>query len=124
MDWSFAEKIFQKFGTNDCNPISTPINPYVKLMLSESSDDPWNQQTYQAVVSSLLYLSTKTRPDITYAVSSVAQFCARPTKKHWTAVKRILRYLKDTSNLGLLYRDNTLTGYSDADWAGDVGGSK
>ena len=81
---------------------------------------------YQAV----LYLSTKTRPDIAYAIyaiSSVARYCAKPTRDHWTAVKRILRYLKGTYNYGLLYRKDSpaeLTGYSDADWAGDVGDRK
>ena len=60
-------------------------------------------------------------------MSCVARFCANPTKEHWTAVKRILRYLKGTSNLGLLYRENSpaeVIGYSDADWAGDVGDRK
>ena len=42
---------------------------------------------YQAVVGSLLYLSTKTRPDIVYVV----RYRANPTKDHWTAMKRILR---------------------------------
>ena len=124
---SCTEKILQKFGMSDSKPVSTPVNPDLKLVSSESSDEVCNQQMYQAVVGSLLYLSTKTRPDIAYAVSSVARFCAKPTKEHWTAVKRILRYLKGTSNLGLLYREDTsaeITGYSDADWAGDVGDRK
>ena len=83
---------------------------------------------YQAVVGSLLYLSTKTRPDIAFVVSSAARFCASPTNEHWTAVKRILRYLNGSRQLGLLYKANTLSeeiaGFSDADWAGDVGDRK
>ena len=84
---------------DESKPVSTPVSPAVKLFHGETSDDGCDQQMYQAVVGSLLYLSTKTRPDIAYAVSSVARFCARPTKEHWIAVKRILRYLKGTSNL-------------------------
>ncbi len=124
---SYTEKILHKFGMHDSKPVRTPVNPDIKLVPSESSEDVYNQQTYQAVVVSLLYLSTKTTPDIAYAVSSVARFCAKPTTEHWTAVKRILRYLKGTSILGLLYRENgsgEITGYSDADWAGDVGDRK
>ena len=124
---SYTEKILQKFGMYDCKPVSTPVNPDVKLVSSESPDEMCDQQMYQAVIGNLLYLSTKTRPDIAYAVSCVARFCANPTKEHWTAVKRILRYLKGTSNLGLLYRENSpaeVIGYSDADWAGDVGDRK
>ncbi len=55
-------------------------------------------------------------------------FCSSPSKQHWTAVKRILRYLKETSNYGLSYLRNdnndTLVGYSDAEWAGDVNDRK
>ena len=124
---SFVVKILQKFGMRDSKPISTPVNPDVKLVPCQSSEDVCDQQLYQAVVGSLLYLSTKTRPDIAYGVGCAARFCAKPTKEHWTAVKRILRYLKGTSNLGLLYSSTTsseIVGYSDADWAGDVGDRK
>ena len=48
----------------------------------------------QALVGNLPYSSTKTRPNIAYAVSNVACYCAKLTIEHWTAVKRILRYLE------------------------------
>ena len=123
----YTEKILQRYGMQDSKPVNTPVSPDIKLVTTERVDDMCNQQLYQAVIGSLLYLSTKTRPDIAYAVSSVARFCAKPTKQHWTAVKRILRYLKGTSNFGLIYREDTprgITGYADADWAGDVGDRK
>ena len=66
---------------------------------------------YQSAVGSLLYLSGWTRPDIAFAVRNVARFCSNPTKEHWTAVKRILRYLKGTAHYGLMYSTD-LTGYS------------
>ena len=69
------------------------------------------------------YLSSRTRPDIAYAVSNVAQFSVKPNKQHWTAVKRILRYLQGTKKFGLLYAkegSKECVGYSDADWAGDL----
>ena len=64
-----------------------------------------------------------TRPDIIYAVSNVAKFCANPAKEHWVAVKRIMRYLVGTMYLGLVYEKNELkscVGFSDADWAADL----
>ena len=115
---SYTEKILQKFGMFDCKPVSIPVNPDVKLVSSESPYEMCDKLIYQAVIGNLLYLSTKTRPDITYAVSCVARFCTNPMKEHWTTVKRILQYLKGTSNLGLLYRENTpaeVIRYSDAD---------
>lgn len=62
-----------------------------------------------------------TRPDIGYAVNKVAQFMHSPTEQHWTAVKRILRYVKFTISVGLFFQPSStisLTVYSDADWAG------
>ncbi len=53
----------------------------------------------------------------------LSKFCSKPTTAHFTAAKRVLRYLKGTSNLALKYqksKDGVLIGYSDADWAGDL----
>ena len=68
-------------------------------------------------------LDVRTRPDISFAVSSLARFSSKPTTKHWTALKRLLRYLKETLTRGILYNkdgSSTIVGYTDADWAGDV----
>ncbi len=83
----------------------------------------FNKEEYQSAVGSLLFLSSATRPDVTFAVNNVAKFLANPTKEHWTAVKRILRYLLGTVNYGSLYTENAspdCVGFSDADWAGDL----
>ena len=69
-------------------------------------------------VGSLLYLSTKAKPDIAYAV--VARFLSKPTQTHWIAVKRIMRYLNRTPDFGILYLANdNIAGFSDEVWAGD-----
>ena len=94
-----------------------------KLVKADDCDDDIDRQMYQSAVGSLLFLSTKTRPDIAYAVSTVARFSSKPSKHHWTAVKHIMRYLKGASKLGLLYSkdgSDDCFGYSDADWAGDT----
>jgi len=54
-----------------------------------------------------------------FAVNEVCQFMQRPIVTHWTAVKRILRYLKETVGHGLLIQrlSSSLIAYSDADWA-------
>ena len=60
-----------------------------KLVKGGDEDACVDQQLYQSAVGCLLYLSIATRPDITF---DVAKFCAKPTKQHWVAVKRIFRY--------------------------------
>ena len=62
------------------------------------------------------------RPDIAAAVGFVCRYAQNPGKTHWTAVKRIFRYLKGTIELGITYDGNaddavTFTGYCDSDWA-------
>ena len=98
----------------------------MKLLKNTEQSEMVNATLYQSAVGSLLYLSGWTRPDIVFSVSNVARFCSSPTKEHWTAVKRIFRYLKGTHNYGLLYsrNDGTMIGYLDADWAGDMNDRK
>jgi len=74
------------------------------------------------VVGALQYL-TLTRPDISFAVNKVCQYLHAPTTIHWSAVKRILRYVSGTIKLGLkIKRSNStlVSAFSDADWAGCV----
>jgi hypothetical protein len=62
------------------------------------------------------------RPDISFAVNQVSQFCENPQRCHWTAVKRIMAYLKRTPEHGIRFgpKLNPLLGFTDADFAGDT----
>jgi len=69
-----------------------------------------------------MYLATCTRPDIAYAVGTLAKFSSKPNQTQWLAAKRVLQYLKGTSNLGIIFKGDepeSCKAYSDADWAGD-----
>ncbi|XP_073137364.1 secreted RxLR effector protein 161-like [Henckelia pumila] len=76
---------------------------------------------YSSAVGSLMYAMMCTRPDICYVVGLVSRYQSNPGGRHWSAVKRILRYLKGTTDF-LCYQGNDLTlmGYTDADWGGDL----
>ena len=119
---SYAETILRRFGMEDAKTVRTPVDASTKLVKGGDDDTCVDQPLYQSAVGSLLYLSIATRPDITYAVSNAAKFCAKPTRQHWVAVKRIFRYLKGTQKYGLLYNrsDSECVGFSDADWGGDL----
>ena len=75
---------------------------------------------YQSVVGSLMYAMIATRPDIAFAVGVVSRFLSNPGKKHWEAVKMILRYLCGTKNKCLCLGGGnvSIVGYTDSDYAG------
>ncbi|KAL5565260.1 hypothetical protein UlMin_028424 [Ulmus minor] len=93
------------------------------LKLNTSNGDPIpNDTEYRSIVGFLQYI-TITRPDITFSVNKACQFMQVPLDVHWKAVKRILRYLNETTDEGIvLGKSNTLslTGFCDADWGNDL----
>ena len=118
----YIEKVLQRFGMRDCNPISTPLENGKKFNRLIESESPVDVTNYQAAIGSLIYAAISTRPDISVAVGLLSQFMTNPGKEHWNGVKRVLRYLKGTLHFGLNFKHSenfVLQGYSDADWAGD-----
>ena len=118
----YITSMLKKYGLAEANPVSTPADPNVTLEKNDGNSCAVDQTMYQSMVGTLLYAATTTRPDIAHAVSVVAKFSSAPTAAHLTAVKRIFRYLKATKHVGLCYEKTAtggLSGYSDADWAGD-----
>jgi Reverse transcriptase (RNA-dependent DNA polymerase)/gag-polypeptide of LTR copia-type len=117
----YITDLLTRTNMQSCKPCSTPMAtspPLSKL------DSPFFTDThlYRSVVGALQY-ATITRPDISFAVNKVSQFMQQPTIAHWTATKRILRYLCGTISYGLSFRAShslTIDAYSDADWAGSV----
>jgi hypothetical protein len=76
-------------------------------------------KVYHSMIGSLLYLCAS-RPDNMLSVCMCARFQANPKECHLVAIKRILRYLVHTPNLGLWYPKGSkfdLLGYSDFDYA-------
>jgi histone deacetylase 1/2 len=117
----YANDILERVGMSQCKPVNSPMSTSEKLSRYEGSIlGPKDATNYRSVVGALQYL-TLTRPDISFAVNKVCQFLHAPTTVHWAAVKRILRYLKQTTNVGLkIGRSSSLlvSAFSDADWAG------
>ena len=117
----YVYTILERFGLADANPVQLPMGAGDRLTKDGEPLTAELQQTYQELVGALLYLATGTRPDIAYAVGQLSRYVAAPTGQHLAAAKRVLRYLKGTATLALTYgADTGVTGYSDADYAGDV----
>ena len=112
---AYTETLLKRFGMQDSKPTSTPVDIRSKLLPATDHNEPFNQSEYQSAVGSLMYLAVCTRPDIAYAVNILARFNSKPTKEHWTALKRVLRYLKGTTLLYQQKGSDDCIGYSDAD---------
>ncbi|MCP4341870.1 MAG: hypothetical protein GY799_24050, partial [Desulfobulbaceae bacterium] len=115
----YVQEILKKFKMENCKPVSTPADANVKL--SKNDGDPVSQVQYQSLVGSLIFAAIGTRPDIAQAVGMVSQHNSNPGNIHWTAAKRILRYLNGTKNYSLKFEGTRepgieLYGYTDADW--------
>nr|GEY16574.1 copia protein [Tanacetum cinerariifolium] len=114
----YAQEILVKHGMTSCDGIGTPIaTKHIDANLSGILVD---QTKYRSKVGALMYL-TVSRPDIMHATCYCARYQAQPTEKHFTPVKQIFWYLKDTIHMGLWYPKDTgfeLTTFSDLDYAG------
>ena len=107
---SYIKDILRKSHMSDCKPVSTPAIPHTKqsksycpIEGSEISLDNCERKQYRSLVGNLMYLSVVSRPDICFAVYNLAQFVSNPGKAHWCALKHLLRFLKGTESLSLVY---------------------
>ncbi|KAK2975598.1 hypothetical protein RJ640_003035, partial [Escallonia rubra] len=116
----YTKELLKRFDMEASNAFDTPMSSSLKIDKDEKGKDV-DIKRYRGIIGSLLYL-TASRPDIMFSVCLCARFQACPKESHLIAVKRILRYLKGTHDLGLWFPRNTsffdLISYSDADYAG------
>ena len=121
----YVLKILERAGMENLKPTTTPMD--TNVLLTENTAEPKENKNgrtsieYATRIGELLYAAHATRPDILYAMITLAQFTNNPAEEHWTAVKRIFRYLKGTADCVLTYggggnTENELIRYTVADW--------
>ena len=128
-----SEKLTE-FGLENCNPASTPMAEQDKTTGNTTSPlDSTEHSLFRSIVGALIWLSTTTRVDVSFAASSLSQRVQSPTQGDLSNAKRAFRYLKGTKDDALTYRKegkadltikqrsikdyNNVVGNSDADWA-------
>jgi hypothetical protein len=116
----YANDLLKRAGMSLCKPVITPLATGEKLASHLGTPLGKNDATqYRSLVGAFQYLAI-TRPNLAFAVNKVCQYLHSPTDQHWAAVKRMLRYLKGCTRLGLkITKNNSLlvSAFSDADWA-------
>ncbi|CAA7062306.1 unnamed protein product [Microthlaspi erraticum] len=116
----YANKLIEKFGMNGSKSVSSPLTPNGKKI---EEDGEYGEPTkFRSIVGGLLYICAS-RPDVMFASSYLSRYMSAPLMKHYQEAKRVLRYIKGTSNFGVLFtsvESPELLGYSDSDWGGSV----
>ena len=117
----YTKKILQKFGFSQAYEASTPMDPGI-ITERLIDDQELKEVPVREIVGSLLYLSTISRPDISFSVNFLSRHVNKPKFVHWKIIQRIFRYLRGTIEYGIFYPDerSTLTIYSDANYGGDI----
>ena len=111
----YTELMLEKFNMQESNPQSTPmVTKQVCRREMKKNDESQNLEDkesrnipYRQAIGSLLYLAGATRPDISFAVNYLSRRQQSPTLDDWTEVKKIFRYLRGTTELGLNYEGKT-----------------
>lgn len=126
----YIEKVLECFSMQNSKPIDTPLATYFKLLGAFSPQtkkevEYMSNVPYASAVGSLMYAIVCTRPDIAHDVSVVSRYMANPKKVHQQSVKWILRYLKGTTDVHLVYENfkdikSEIVGYVDSYYAGDL----
>ena len=124
---TYLKKVLERFAMADCNPARTPfvVDQRLRRNIDENGKvlDSYNAP-FRQLIGSLMYAAVGTRPEIAYIVNQLSQFLEAPSKEHWIAAKRVLRYLKGSLDVGITYSasedPNQLIAYSDASWASEI----
>jgi histone deacetylase 1/2 len=97
----YTKDLLKRVGMSTCKGVISPMSSSEKLSAYEGVVLQYDDVTrYRSVIGALQYL-TMTRPDISFAVNKVCQYLHAPTSLHWAAVKRIIRYLKHSMDVGM-----------------------
>ncbi|CAI7798552.1 unnamed protein product [Closterium sp. NIES-53] len=120
-----VQQVLQRFRFTYFSPQSTPLPTGHSLSAPPSDESIEPSGPYPELVGCLMYLMTCTRPDLAYPLSLLARYVApgRHRKVHIDAAKRVLRYLCNTSGMGLVLGGRArvvLTGHTDTSWADDL----
>ncbi|GJV15870.1 putative RNA-directed DNA polymerase [Tanacetum coccineum] len=120
---TYLDKILKRFKMDNSKKGNLPLHHGIKIssdLCPKTNDelDKMSRVPYASAIGSIMYAMTCTRPDVSFALSMVSRHQQNPGEGHWTAVKNILKYLRNTKDRFLVYggeKELRVTGYCDAD---------
>ena len=126
------QKVLKSFNMENVKP-TPPLLP-MTIRLSDRNSPSTEEERklngkipYASVVGSIMYAMVATQFDLVHVVGVVSWYMSNPGRKHWEAVKHILRYLRGTKDAHLTFGSNNSTdvkGYNDSDYARNMDNRK
>lgn len=96
----YVEEVLKRFGLESCNGVKNPMVPGSNRLTKQEDGKKADATLFKQMVGSLMYM-TVTRPDLAYSVCLISRFMANPMESHMMAAKRVLRYIRATTELGI-----------------------
>ena len=124
---AYIDKVLKRFNMQDAKKGFLPMSHGISLSKTQSPTTPDERRRmdgipYASAVGSIMYAMVCTRPDVSFALSMVGRYQADPGESHWTAVKNILKYLRRTKDMFLVYGGEdelVVNSYTDASFQTD-----
>lgn len=124
---TYIDKVLKRFKMQDSKKGNLPMLHGMALSKSQCPSsqkelEEMSRVPYASAVGSIMYAMLCTRPDVSYALSMTSRYQANPGQSHWVAVKNILKYLRRTKEMFLVFggsEELRVTGYSDASFQTD-----
>merc|ERR1711867_121277 len=118
---AFVRDTLKTWELSECRPLLTPGTPTKVQLPEEDEQDPEDVHRAQKIAGSLIWLSTRTRPDITYAQSRISSMMTKAPKAAVREAMSVLRYLKGTKDVGLVFKPcpnfGEVIAYTDANFS-------
>ncbi|KAJ9544943.1 hypothetical protein OSB04_024650 [Centaurea solstitialis] len=125
---TYIDKILKRFRMDESKKGFIPMQHGIVLSktqcpVSSEDQDKMKSVPYASAIGSIMYAMLCTRPDVAYSVSVTSRYQQNPGEPHWVAVKNILKYLRRTKEMFLVFGGSedeiSVTGYSDASFQTD-----
>ncbi|GKD40357.1 retrotransposon protein, putative, ty1-copia subclass [Tanacetum coccineum] len=105
---AYIEKILKRYYMENSKRGTIPMQEKLKLSKSDGASTPtekWRMSNvpYASAVGSIMYAVRCTRPNVAFAQNITSRFQQNPGELHWTTVKNILKYLRNTKDMFLVY---------------------
>ena len=129
---TYIDKVLKRFNMEEAKKGFLPMSHGIHLSKTQcpttiDEQECMSKVPYASAIGSIMYAMINTCPDVSYALSVTSRYQSDLGERHWTAVKNILKYLRRTKDVFLVYggeEEFVVTGYTDASFQTDKDDSK